>query len=268
MTEPLAMGRHATALTVAVALHAGLAVVHLWVPHGESAEATEPLPITFMAAEMPVQPPPPSEPPPVEPEVEEAPEEPPPEVEDPPEPPPVKPKPKPATKASAAPDPSPSPEPPPEASAPSKPPGGGPVGGAAGNEAEGGVAVPAPADKGPGYGSGGQGALGPGKGKSFGKADLVRYAKGIYGKVSKEQRYPASARSLGLEGKVVVKLTVNRNGKLVGAPTVAKSCGHKVLDDEALRMVKAGAPYTALPVEFSKDTLTTKIPVVFKLKSP
>ncbi|MGB1700420.1 MAG: energy transducer TonB family protein, partial [Nannocystaceae bacterium] len=71
----------------------------------------------------------------------------------------------------------------------------------------------------------------------------------------------------GLEGDVVVKIRVDRVGKLIGLPSVAKSCGHEVLDQEALRMVQQAAPFRPLPSTFVKDTATIKLPVRFRLKT-
>jgi len=84
--------------------------------------------------------------------------------------------------------------------------------------------------------------------------------------MEKHKRYPIAARRLALEGDVVVTLEIDRAGRLVGRPRLAKSCGHEVLDQEALRMVEAAAPFGALPESFEKDVATISLPVRFRLE--
>lgn len=68
--------------------------------------------------------------------------------------------------------------------------------------------------------------------------------------VNKQKRYPRKARVLGLEGKCWIKVLLERDGSIVGTPTfVGKCTGHDVLDEEAIRMVRAAAPFPALPTE-------------------
>ena len=103
--------------------------------------------------------------------------------------------------------------------------------------------------------------------KADGKAARKAYARGMHASRESHKRYPIAARRLGLEGDVVVKIKVDRVGKLIGLPSVAKSCGHEVLDKEALRMVKQAAPFLPLPSAFEKDSATIKLPVRFRLKT-
>lgn len=92
------------------------------------------------------------------------------------------------------------------------------------------------------------------------------YGRGVYGAVQGQQRYPAAARRLGLEGKGVVKIRIDRRGRLVGKPMIHTSTGHDVLDKEALAMVERAAPFDAPPSAFDKDVATLVLPVHFKLK--
>ena len=56
------------------------------------------------------------------------------------------------------------------------------------------------------------------------------------------------------------------SGRIVGKPSVARSCGHKILDDEALRMVKVAAPFAPLPNNADKDVMVFVVPIDFKLE--
>ena len=98
------------------------------------------------------------------------------------------------------------------------------------------------------------------------KFDLRAYGKQIHQLVIKHRRYPRAARRLGLEGKVLIKISVLRNGQLAEDPIIYQSSGQKVLDKEALRMVRAATPLLPLPNEFEKDAASLVIPVQFSLR--
>ena len=70
--------------------------------------------------------------------------------------------------------------------------------------------------------------------------DLEGYRKRVFDAMNKEKRYPRKARVLGLEGKCVVKVMINRDGTLAGDPKMlGKGTGHASLDEECLRLAKA-----------------------------
>jgi TonB family protein len=59
--------------------------------------------------------------------------------------------------------------------------------------------------------------------------------------VISELKYPKKARRKGIEGKVVVKFVIEKNGE-VGEATVVKSVS-PLLDQEALRVVQSMPPF-------------------------
>ena len=66
--------------------------------------------------------------------------------------------------------------------------------------------------------------------------------------VNKQKRYPRKAIVLGLEGRCRVKVGIDHAGAIVQGPTFHGGCtGHDALDEEALRMVRAAAPFAPLP---------------------
>lgn len=70
--------------------------------------------------------------------------------------------------------------------------------------------------------------------------DLDGYRKRVFDAMNKEKRYPRKARVLGLEGKCVVKVMINRDGSLAGPPKLlGKGTGHQALDEECLRLAGA-----------------------------
>lgn len=70
--------------------------------------------------------------------------------------------------------------------------------------------------------------------------DLEGYRKRVFEAMNKEKRYPRKARVLGLEGKCIVKVMINRDGSLAGKPKLlGKGTGHAALDEECLRLAEA-----------------------------
>lgn len=71
--------------------------------------------------------------------------------------------------------------------------------------------------------------------------------------------YPAEAIAQGLEGEALVLLILSESGE-VNAARIEQSSGHRLLDDAALRAVRA---LHALPSDAPRETL---LPVRFRLK--
>ncbi|HAN32700.1 MAG TPA: hypothetical protein DCQ06_13995 [Myxococcales bacterium] len=95
--------------------------------------------------------------------------------------------------------------------------------------------------------------------------DLTGYGEGVRRAVQRQQRYPVVAEQDGIEGRVVVKIRVGRNGRLVSKPVVKHSSGHPSLDREAVRMVQAAAPFRALPGGVRDGVAELELPIVFEL---
>lgn len=78
----------------------------------------------------------------------------------------------------------------------------------------------------------------------------------------KEKRYPRAARRMGLQGKVIIVVGVDRTGRVVSVRIHASS-GHSLLDEEAIRMAKA-AKWDPIPSAPRKVT-EFALPVRFRL---
>jgi protein TonB len=66
--------------------------------------------------------------------------------------------------------------------------------------------------------------------------------------------YPDEARKKGLNGSLMLSVDVNPDGSVpAGGIVISRSSGHKVLDDAAVRIVRLGAPYAAIPKNVLKD---------------
>lgn len=85
-------------------------------------------------------------------------------------------------------------------------------------------------------------------------------------RIMRKKHYPRVARRRGLEGRVVLGVTIGRDGALAAEPKVLRSSECSVLDAEAVRMVQAAAPFQPLPTEFERKVLKKKLTINFELE--
>lgn len=97
------------------------------------------------------------------------------------------------------------------------------------------------------------------------QVDLSGYGSGVRAAVLRQQRYPDVAEDDGLEGRVLVHIQVGRDGALVGQPKIKRSSGHPCLDREAVRMVRAAAPFRTPPAGVEGGVAELELPIVFEL---
>ncbi len=93
--------------------------------------------------------------------------------------------------------------------------------------------------------------------------DAGAYLAGVTERVRRHRSYPAIAQEMGLEGTVEVRVELHPDGSLAAPPSIAVSCGHELLDDEALRIVRRAAPFPAM--EGRDQRVTLRVPVHFHL---
>lgn len=66
--------------------------------------------------------------------------------------------------------------------------------------------------------------------------------------------YPQEARQKGLTGSLMLSVDINPDGSVPsGGIVISRSSGHTVLDDAAVRIVRLGAPYAAIPDDVLRD---------------
>lgn len=82
-----------------------------------------------------------------------------------------------------------------------------------------------------------------------------------------QQGYPASAMAARLEGRLVARVTIDRQGKVLSVQ-LQRSSGHAVLDQHALRAIQRRSPLPAPPEDLLADlaALHLNIPVEFNLR--
>ncbi len=85
---------------------------------------------------------------------------------------------------------------------------------------------------------------------------LIRY---LNKQARERELYPEEAKRLGLKGKVVVRVTINKNGTVDRASLrVVESSGYKILDESAPRIILELSPFRKPPRK-----ITINLPVYF-----
>lgn len=93
------------------------------------------------------------------------------------------------------------------------------------------------------------------------------YGTTLFNAISKFKKYPRIALSRGWEGKVIVELSLDGNGKLKSKKIIQNS-GYEVLDQQALEMVDKALPFPEPPEALRGSGFTIRVPIPFKLEQP
>lgn len=90
-------------------------------------------------------------------------------------------------------------------------------------------------------------------------------AKAAYKKALWKQIYGRSVGGrTGLQGRVMVRITIGDSGELLKSELI-ESSGYKKLDRLALRNVKRAAPFKSLPQDISGEPFVAMVPFNFKV---
>jgi len=80
--------------------------------------------------------------------------------------------------------------------------------------------------------------------------------------------YPQEAKKQGVNGSLLLTVDINPDGSVPqGGIVISRSSGHKVLDDAAIKIVRIGAPYAAIPDDVLKDNDMLTIIRTWKFES-
>jgi len=83
--------------------------------------------------------------------------------------------------------------------------------------------------------------------------------------LQKFKRYPSSAQSHGEEGLVLLRFSVDRNGRVL-SHDIAQSSGHPDLDAEVMSMIERAQPLPPFPVSMAEAELDQLVvPIRFSL---
>jgi protein TonB len=92
----------------------------------------------------------------------------------------------------------------------------------------------------------------------------VSYLTTIKKKISPEWHYPESAQQIGLQGRLALYFSIERDGHL-DRLELLNSSGHSLLDEEALNAVRGAAPYYPLPAAMNLSRLNILATFEYKL---
>lgn len=96
----------------------------------------------------------------------------------------------------------------------------------------------------------------------IGKPDFSWLTDSLRNRVQQSQKYSTVARLNGLEGRVVLRITVKDNGELLVA--VATSSGHALLDQDAVEQVTHLSPLP-LPQPLGRAQKVLNLPIIYTL---
>ncbi len=121
-------------------------------------------------------------------------------------------------------------------------------------------------------GEGGTGKnIGTGEsGEGFGSGSGAETAKNKYFSliaqtIYKNKRYPRQAYSLNQEGKVVVRLKLAKNGKILDLE-VLEQASYKSLTNATIETIKSINKFPPIPEELKVEDITFRIPIEYKIQ--
>jgi TonB family protein len=92
----------------------------------------------------------------------------------------------------------------------------------------------------------------------------VTYLAKIKNKILQIWQYPQKAYENNEEGNVIVKMSIDADGRLAGAALISSS-GYAELDDEALSVVQTAAPFEPLPEIYDLSRLNIVASFQYKI---
>lgn len=90
------------------------------------------------------------------------------------------------------------------------------------------------------------------------------YFNTLLAQLNRYKQYPLAARVARKQGVVLLHFVMDSQGK-VSSFQIAKSSGHKELDNEVLALIQRAQPLPPLPADFATRTLDVVVPIAFTL---
>lgn len=87
----------------------------------------------------------------------------------------------------------------------------------------------------------------------------------LWGRVTELKHYPSEARMNRWEGRVVVRVVIDEQGRLLDA-TIALGSGYVLLDHAALDVIRRSCPLS-LPHALGRRQIVLRVPIQYKLDS-
>jgi len=87
----------------------------------------------------------------------------------------------------------------------------------------------------------------------------------LWGRVTELKHYPPEARMNRWEGRVVVRVVIDEQGRLLDA-SIATGSGHELLDHAALDVIRRSCPLS-LPHALGRRQMVLRVPIQYRLDS-
>ncbi len=97
------------------------------------------------------------------------------------------------------------------------------------------------------------------------QAAIDSYHGTLLGHRNHFKRHPGAARSRRQEGLSYVRFTMDRTGHILSA-RLEESCGHKLLDEESLALLRRAEPLPIPPTDVRGTRIEMIVPVEFSLR--
>jgi protein TonB len=93
----------------------------------------------------------------------------------------------------------------------------------------------------------------------------ITWEKAVALHLNKHKRYPSEARDHKEEGVAVVWFSIDRSGKVITGK-LQKSCGHSMLDKEAVAVLSRASPFPRPPSDLTNLEFNFALPIRFQIK--
>jgi protein TonB len=87
----------------------------------------------------------------------------------------------------------------------------------------------------------------------------------LFAHLGRYKRYPAEAMQRRQEGTPLVRIVIDRAGRVLSV-RLEQGSGHKLLDDEAQAMVERAQPLPPLPDDVTSSTIEVVVPLNFRVR--
>jgi len=102
--------------------------------------------------------------------------------------------------------------------------------------------------------------------EGFDTGPLDAYRLALIDAAKRYKRYPVQAVERGWQGRVEIRVIIGADGTIRGT-LVKTSSNYRILDDQALDMVKRGKSLTRIPPALRGREFTVDVPVIFELQT-
>ena len=122
-----------------------------------------------------------------------------------------------------------------------------------------------PLDAKTGIGAGPGGGIGSGTGSGGENTIKARYLSVVTDLIEKNKFYPPVAKRMGHTGKVLLKLTLDKNGNILDVEVVEGSSFNS-LREASTKIIDKISKFPSIPSELGVDQLTFVVPIQYSLQ--